>query len=155
MLKDIVPILEAQDVVWLVGVISAALATVVQKMSKKYKPWSWLAQRFGKAVNKEMLDKLDSLEQKVDQLEKKDNEQDAQRQRSDALAARRRILRFADEVRRHDKHSEEYFNNVLEDISDYKTYCNEHPNFENEKAVIAIRIIEKAYEHCVEEDDFL
>ena len=155
MLKDILPLLQAQDILWLAGVISAALATVIQKMSKKYKPWSWLAQQFGKAVNKEMLDKLDVLEKKVDQLEKKDEEQDAQRQEAEALAARRRILRFADECRRKEKHSEEYFDNVLEDVTAYKLYCENHKAFRNEKAVLAIQVVEAAYKHTYETNDFL
>lgn len=132
-----------------------ALTTLVQKMSSKYKPWSWLAQQFGKAVNKEMLDKLDELEKKVDKLEKADKKQDEERAEDNVLEARRRILRFADECRRHEKHSEEYFNNVLEDISAYKDYCREHPLFENEKAVIAMGFIEDIYKHCIETDDFL
>ena len=149
------PILQAQDALWLIGVIFAALATIVQKMSTKYKPWSWLAQQFGKAVNKEMLDKLDVLEEKVDQLEKKDIEQDAQRQELEALAARRRILKFSDDCRRKEKHSEEYFDNVLEDITNYKHYCEIHKNFQNEKATLAIQTVEAAYKHAYETNDFL
>lgn len=147
--------LRPEDLVWLAGVGITVLTTLVQKMSSKYKPWSWLAQQFGKAVNKDMLDKLNELEKKVDKLENIDKKQDEERAKENALEARRRILRFADECRRHEKHSEEYFNNVLEDISMYKDYCREHPLFENEKAVIAMSFIEDAYKHCYENDDFL
>ena len=132
-----------------------ALTTLVQKLSPKYKPWSWLAQQFGKAVNKEMLAKLSELEKKVDKLENIDKKQDEERTKENVLEARRRILRFADECRRHEKHSEEYFNNVLEDISMYKDYCKEHPLFENEKAVMAMAFIDKIYNHCYETNDFL
>lgn len=155
MLKDIFPILEAQDLVWLSGVIAAAIATVIQGASKKYKPWSWLARKFGSAMNKDMLDKLDTLSTKVDQLEKRDAEQDEAQSEEKARAARRRILRCSDEIRRKERHSEEFFNDVLDDISYYKQYCEEHPKFENEKAVLAIRLVEKTYEKCVEDNDFL
>lgn len=144
-----------EDLVWLTGVGTVILTTLLQHFSSKYKPWSWLAQQFGKAVNKEMLDKLECLEKKVDKLEQIDKQQNEERDKENALEARRRILRFADECRRKEKHSEEYFNNVLEDISAYKDYCDKHKSFENEKAVIAISIIESAYRHCYENDDFL
>lgn len=148
-------LMRTEDFIWLTGAAAVVLTTLVQKVSTKYKPWSWLAQQFGKAVNKEMLDKLDTLQNKVNELEKMDKQQNEERDKDNALEARRRILRFADECRRKEKHSEEYFNNVLEDINDYKKYCHEHETFENEKAVIAISIIEMAFKHCYENDDFL
>ena len=155
MLKDIFSLLGAQDLVWLTGVIVAAVTTVIQGLSKKYKPWSWLARKFGSAMNKDMLDKLDALSTKVDQLEKRDDEQDVAMVEEHARAARRRILRCSDEIRRKERHSEEYFNDVLDDISHYKKYCDEHPEFENEKAVLAIRLVEKTYEKCISDNDFL
>lgn len=155
MLKDIFSLLETQDFVWLTGVIVAAVTTAIQGLSKKYKPWSWLARKFGSAMNKDMLDKLDTLSTKVDQLEKRDNEQDAAMAEEHARAARRRILRCSDEIRRKERHSEEYFNDVLDDISHYKKYCDEHPKFENEKVVLAIRLVEKTYEKCISDNDFL
>lgn len=132
-----------------------ALTTIVQKLSSKFKPWSWLAEQFGNAINKTTLEKLDKLESKVAELEKRDNQQDEEREKERALSARRRILRFADECRRQEKHSEEYFNNILEDISMYKDYCDTHPMFENEKAIIAIQVIDETYKHRLDKNDFL
>lgn len=155
MLKDIFLLLEVQDLVWLTGVIVAAVTTAIQGLSKKYKPWSWLARKFGSAMNKDMLDKLDTLSTKVDQLEKRDDEQDAAMEEEYARAARRRILQCSDEIRRKERYSEEYFNDVLDDISHYKKYCDKNPDFENDKAVISIEIIEERYKKCLKEDDFL
>lgn len=145
---DAIPILQLQDIVWLAGVGGIVVVTIIQNLSKTYKPWTWLAKQFGKAINSEMLEKLDDLDKKVEKIDSESNKEKA-------LAARRRILRTADECRVKVKHSEEYFNNVLEDISFYKDYCNDNPKFENEKAVIAISIIEKAYRHAHETNDFL
>jgi len=155
MVDQMKQLLELEDILWITGVLAAAFATVVQKLSKKYKPWTWLVQQFGKIANKEMLDKLDSLEKKVDKLEQRDAAQDALFELEQVKAARRRILKFADEIRMKEKHSEEYFNDVLGDISFYKQYCLDNPKFQNEKAVIAMRLIEKAYEKCVQDNDFL
>ena len=145
MIKEFIQSLQAADWAWVSGVGVAAMTTLIQKFSKKYKPWSWLASQLGKAMNAEMLDKL----------EKKDEVQDEERAKEKALDARRRILSCADECRRHIKHSEEFFNNVLEDVSYYKNYCDTHPSFENEKAVIAIDVVENVYKRCIETNDFL
>ena len=155
MLKDLLPLLQLQDFVFLSGSGAVALATIIQTLSKRYKPWSWLASQFGKAVNKEMLFKLNELEKKVDKLEKRDNEQDAKQEEEKAKAARRRILRCSDEIRSKQRHSEEYFNDVLDDITFYTQYCNTHPKFKNEKAVMAINLVERTYSKCIEGNDFL
>lgn len=155
MIEEVIKQMQVQDLVWLAGLIAVVLTTVIQKASKRWKPWSWLAEQFGKAANKEMLDKQDKLEKKVDYLEEKIKGNSDTDEKEKALAARRRILRFSDEIRRRERHSEEYFNNVLEDVSFYKQYCKEHVNFENEKAVIAIKIIEETYTECIKTNDFL
>lgn len=147
--------LDFQTITWLVGVLCVMITTLVQKLSTKYKPWTWLAEQFGKAANKEMVDKIDTLSKKVESLEEHDKEQDKKLNEERAKAARRRILRCADEIRSKIRHSQEFFNDVLDDISFYKKYCKENPKFENEKAVIAIKQIEETYEKCHKEDDFL
>ena len=155
MLDNALAILEAQDLARIAGVVCVVFATIVQKASKKYKPWSWLAEQFGRAVNKEMLDKLDVVSKKVEDLEAADKKQDAEREEQMALEARRRILRTADEMRAKIRHSEEFFDDALADVSFYRNYCREHPDFENSKAVISSKIIEDAYQKCVLENDFL
>ena len=155
MFKDLLPLLQLQDFVFLSGSGAVVLATIIQTLSKRYKPWTWLASQFGKAANKEMLDKLNDLEVKVDKLEKRDNEQDAKQEEEKAKAARRRILRCSDEIRSKQRHSEEYFNDVLDDITFYIQYCDTHPKFKNEKAVMAIHLVERTYNKCIEDNDFL
>lgn len=155
MFKDLLPLLQLQDFVFLSGSGAVIIATIIQKLSKRYKPWTWLAIQFGKAANKEMLDKLDVLEKKVIKLEERDEEQDKKQEEEKAKAARRRILRCSDEIRTKVRHSEEYFNDVMDDITFYTTYCNEHPKFKNEKAVMAIRLVERTYEKCIGDNDFL
>lgn len=148
-------LLDLQTVTWFVGVLCVAVTTLVQKLSSKYKPWTWLAEQFGKAANKEMLDRLDAVEKKINSIEERDLEQDRKSEEDRVKSARRRILRCADEIRSKVKHSQEYFDDILADISFYKNYCKENPKFENEKAVIAIKIIEETYERCHKNNDFL
>lgn len=155
MFRDLLPLLQVQDFLFLSGSGAVILATIIQTLSKKYKPWTWLASQFGKAANKEMLDKLDVLEEKVTKLEERDEKQDAKQEEVEAKAARRRILRCSDEIRAKVRHSEEYFNDVIDDITFYTAYCNDHPKFKNEKAVLAIKLVERTYEKCISDNDFL
>lgn len=154
MLENANAILGAKDIAWVTGVILVCIATIVQRASDKYKPWSWLAEQFGRAVNREMIDKLDALSKKVEELEYADKQQNDERDKQLALDARRRILSVADEIRKKVRHSEEYFNDALSDVSYYRAYCRDNPDFENSKAVISSKIIESTYQQCLLEDDF-
>ncbi len=70
------------------------------------------------------------------------------------LDARNRILRFADECRRNERHSEEFFAQIIEDIDIYEAYCSKHSDFHNSKCTEAIKVIRSVYSRCISEDDF-
>ena len=69
--------------------------------------------------------------------------------------ARIRILCFSDEVRHGVRHSKESFDQVNLDIDTYHRYCNSHPEYKNNRAVMAIANIESVYAKCLRENDFL
>ena len=96
-----------------------------------------------------------AVEKKINNIEERDLEQDRKSEEERVKAARRRILRCADEIRSKVRHSKEFFDDILADISFYKRYCKENPKFENEKAVMAIELIEETYKKCCRENDFL
>lgn len=148
----------AKEILDNVGVLVLAViggSGIIQIAPIKINPWSWLIQRVGREAGKELYEKLDSLEAKVEDLDERVRSHEDQRDEQEAIGRRRRILRFADECRKNEKHSLEHFNEILDDISAYKTYCEEHPKFKNDKCVISVEFVEKAYKHCVETDDFL
>ena len=73
-----------------------------------------------------------------------------------ALESRRRILQISDELLHDDRrHSKEYFDQVLDDINNYRQYCDEHPAFKNERAVASINNIRRIYDSCLEKKAFL
>ena len=37
----------------------------------------------------------------------------------------------------------------------YEKYCNDHPNYKNNKAVFAIDTIKEVYKKCLKDKDFL
>lgn len=155
------------------GIALVLLLTLLQITPIKINPWSWigkligsffkrLAGRIGKGINGEVIDKLgaiggrlDEMENRLGDLEKHNREQDRYNAEEKALDARRRILRFGDEIRSGVRHSKEHFDNVFEDIKYYKVYCAEHTDFANDRVHISIKIIEDTYEKCIRENDFL
>ena len=74
---------------------------------------------------------------------------------NDAKQARRRIIVFSDECRRGLLHSSEHFDSVLDDITFYRQYCEDHPKFKNEKAAHSIRYIEDVYDETKRENKFI
>lgn len=135
--------------------IAVAALTLVQVVPVKINPWSYIARSIGKALNKDMMDKLESVQDDVKDLGNKHSNLEYRMDKDKADDCRTRILRFGDELRRGVEHSEEFFNQILDDISDYKRYCTEHPEYKNDKAVNAIAEIEKVYQRCMEKNSFL
>lgn len=121
---------------------------MVEIVPVKINPWSWLAKRLGKAANGEVIAKVDSLSAALD----KHIADDEKRQ---AKGNREKILRFCDETLEGRRHSREHFDQVLEDITEYRQYCANHPEFPNDKATLAIERVEQIYRNCMEENDFL
>lgn len=72
-----------------------------------------------------------------------------------ATNARIRILSFSDEVQRDIRHSKESFDQINSDIDTYRRYCEKHPDYKNNRAVMAIANIERVYAECMKEHDFL
>ena len=116
------------------GGVLFILLTIIQLAPIKVNPWSKIARAIGRAMNVEIMDKLNE---------------------SEATDARYRILRFDDEIRHHVKHTEEHFNQILGDIDEYERYCSAHPNYKNSKAVLAIENTRRTYERCRRENSFL
>ncbi len=165
MFEQLIKLLTIGDITFLSGVGIVVVMSLVQAFSSK-KPWTYILNNAGKAMNADLEAKI----MNVEALEKADQEHDIGRimaleekqekfydfyRESDAKDARRRILRFADELRAKQKHSEEFFNDILDDVSTYERYCKDHPKFENKRATAAINMITETYNICLREDSFL
>lgn len=122
--------------------------TLIQISPIKIDPWTWLGRKVGRALNGEVMDELKNLKGRMENMETQ-NEQDKMD------ASRIRILRFGDECKRDVPHSEEHFNQVLDDIDRYESYCNSHPEYKNAKAVLTIAKIKEIYGRRLENGDFL
>lgn len=143
------------------GGIVLVLMTLVQITPIKVNPWSaiWngikgVFSTIGTAMNKRMIEELGVLEKKVDVLDTKlcDHEREREIERADDRRAD--ILRFNREVIRGLPHTMEDFIEVLSYIDFYESYCKDHPEYENNRAVMAIQNIERAYKKHLEDNNF-
>ena len=121
---------------------------LIQISPIKINPWTWMARSIGRAINGELIEKVDNLEKQFKQMQEDDAEREAK-------SARIRILRFGDECQQQLKHSQEHFDQIIEDIDQYETYCATHPNFKNNKAVLTIANIKETYRVRRAANDFL
>lgn len=98
--------------------------------------------------NSEILKAVKDLSKKVSDIETRLDKENADN-------ARRNILAFDDELRRGMDHSEESFNQILEDTNFYTRYCKDHPEYENNKAINAIAHINTVYQQVKAENKFI
>jgi len=137
------------------GGVLFLLSVIVQISPVKVNPWSWIAKQIGRAINGEVIEKVEGIEKEVRSLKDKQAEAEGRHDKRDADLCRTRILRFADELRRDIQHSEEFFDQALDDINTYETYCRNHKDYENNKAVAAIEKIKRTYKERLDKNDFL
>ena len=123
------------------GGLLLVLMTLMQIAPVKINPWSWLARAIGRAVNAEVIKKLD------DHITMDD--------RRTADGHRARILHFNNELLRDIGHTQEEFFEVLAEIDAYEDYCREHPEYPNNRAVLAIENIQEVYKERLKKRDFL
>lgn len=88
---------------------------------------------------KTIMDSIDALSKKVDRVESSLDERDA-------VLARTHILRFRDELYNDIRHSQEYFEQTLDDIQTYDLFCSEHPKFANGRTKAAAKYIQDEYD---------
>ena len=100
-------------------------------------------------------EKFVQLNQSVDTLRSDLNEMDRKLVENQAITARVRILRASDEILHRMKHSQEWFDQLNDDITFYERYCKLNPDFRNNKATHAIANIDEVYRKALQDNDFL
>ncbi len=125
------------------GIVAVA-SIFIEITPIKVNPISHILKWIGSQLNKGLTEKINKMEEKIDVLEQ-----------SNVVSCRVRILRFADELRRGEKHSQEMFDQALSDVDTYDKYCIEHPEFKNNKTVMARKRILEVYSDCLENNTFL
>ena len=124
------------------------LMTLVQIAPVKINPWSALAKAIGRAINADVAQELEEIKAKLDAHVTMDD-------RRNADGHRTRILHFNNELLRNINHTKEEFIEVLAEIDAYESYCEEHPEYPNNRAVLAIHNIKSNYQARLQKHDFL
>ena len=144
------------------GVIIAAVLSLIQIAPIQINPWSSIAKHIGRALNGEVVERLDRYEHRTTELKEDLNELrdfihnvDFKIDEDRAVTARVRILRFNDELLEEKRHSKEAYDQVLSDIDVYDSYCEHHPEFKNNKTKMSASNIIDSYETRLKRHDFL
>ena len=68
---------------------------------------------------------------------------------------RAQILHFNNELLRNIRHTKEEFIEILARIDVYEKYCKTHPDYPNNRAILAIENIREVYKERLKKRDFL
>lgn len=165
-MSDILSLITLKDTIYFLAGIFMALSIFVEKVSKiPFKPWSKFFEWLGKCLTKSLNSKLVEIEKQqiankdaIIELEKKVEKKFAEKQEDDdtkeAKRLRARIIEFADSCRVGNHHTQNHFENVFRDYSDYIDYCDRH-NIPNHFIDSEYRYIEQIYQECLKENKFL
>ena len=137
------------------GWIFLGIITFVEKFGPKdKKPWTALFTFIGKILTKEFSESQKALVDRVDVLSDKIEAVAESVAETRAIAARVRILRFADEIIGEQAHSRESYVQIFTDIDTYDKFCRSHLDFKNHNTVSATRLINDAYDERSRKNDF-
>lgn len=137
------------------GWIFLGIITFVEKFGPKdKKPWTALFTFVGKILTKEFSESQKALVDRVDVLSDKIEAVAESVAETRAIAARVRILRFADEIIGKQAHSRESYVQIFTDIDTYDKFCRSHLDFKNHNTVSATRLINDAYDERSRKNDF-
>lgn len=123
----------------------------VIEQAKKYPQWHQQSIDIREQLNESISNlerKLDAVSQVLDDFKKESDE-------TKASSCRYRILRFGDEILHNNEHTKEHFDQILDDITAYEKYCSSHSEYKNDKAVMTIENIKRAYQKHADEGTFL
>ncbi len=137
------------------GGLLLLLLTLVQIAPVQINPWSALAQWFGRAVNGDVLKKLEQVEKTLGDTRERLDEHIRTDDDRNADFHRARILQFNTELLRELPHTREEFIEILTEIDFYENYCEEHPKYQNNRAVHAVSNIKRVYDERLQKHDFL
>lgn len=137
------------------GCATIIIMSLIEISPVKINPWKTIARWFGRAINGDILDEINKMKSQIQDIDTRTNNMQDEARERDAVSCRTRILRFGDELLHDIHHSKEHFDQILIDINEYEIYCDTHPNFKNNQAVMTIKHIKAIYAECMKDRDFI
>ena len=87
----------------------------------------------------------EATDKRIDKIQESFDEHVKEYEAAKASSQRYRILRFYDEVCDGQRHSESHFEDILQDIDEYETYCKHHEDYQNNRGHVAMEYIKELY----------
>lgn len=131
------------------------LSGFVEFSKIKVNPWSAAAKWLGRCINADVLKKLDAVETELTETKQKLDEHVTMDDERYIDLHRASILRFNTELIRGLEHTEEDFNEIMHNITCYERYCRAHPEYPNNRAVRAIKNINRVFDELMKTGGFL
>jgi len=144
-----------QEVLTNGGCLLLVVITLVQIAPIKVDPWSAIAKAIGRAVNADVLQDLSEVKEQQRRTQEELERHVRMDDERNADMHRARILQFNTELLREARHTEEDFNEIFHNIDCYERYCREHPEYQNNRAIHAIRNIKRVFDDRMKKHDFL
>lgn len=140
-------ILSLKDEFSISVIILIVVMSCLEVSKIKVNPWSWLLSRIGKKLNKELDDKITSIEIKL-------NKHIAEDEREKLEAQRRDILDFANACMNGRRHTQEQFTFVLKKCDEYEDYIEKN-KVKNGEISSAIEEIRRLNTRCRQKNSYL
>ena len=135
--------------------ICILILSLIQITPIKLNPWSALFKWVGKIINGEVMTEIKSIKEDLGAVHTEIDNMKKKSEAKEADAARNRILRFDDELRLKVDHSQEYFEQMLDDVDFYRNYANLNKDYPNCKAEDAMNHIVEVYHECKAGNKFI
>ena len=136
-------------------VVSIVVLTLFEVTPIKFNPWSWIAKIIGRALNGEVMKKVDGLQTELQSVKTDVSDIREEAKEREATNRRTRILEFGDEILHEVDYSKEHWDQILLDITAYENYCDDHIHYMNNVAKATIKHIKDKYQKHLQEDSFL
>lgn len=143
-----------QIIVAFIGMLGVAITSIMTNKGQSEKSTKELKEFITKS-DSEIKASLNTTNQKVLSLEEQFNIHIKQNEDEKYDSCRTRILRFDDELRLKQQHSEEHFIDILHSIDLYQKYCMKNPDYSNNRCNMAISHIKSIYEDLLDTNGFL
>lgn len=137
------------------GMTILCLLTLIQIIPIKINPWTHIGNRIKEFLNKDLEEKIIELNQSMEDMNAQISDLEYRFNEYIAIAGRIRITRFGDEITHEIRHSRDHYRQIMEDITNYNHYCDEHSEFRNNMTSLTVKRITEDFEKRDKSNDFL
>lgn len=133
------------------SLIITVIFSLIQVSKIPFNPWSII----GNVMNKDLIQSIKDQDKSIKNLYEKADGLERRVIEKEVMESRYRILRFDDEVRHGQIHTEEHYDQIIYDIDKYEDFCKNNQWYSNNKAKWSIENVRDAYRKRSRDNSFL